>query len=104
MVSAETREKLFWGVCIPLRILLAHVAMKGSKPLRAAAVVVAGRWLLGYESSHVGFFGGRAWWRELRKTHGVLWGLYALTGSGPWLAIDVGVGVTSAALKQVPDI
>ena len=63
--------------------------------LRAFALVIGTRWVAGLEDSHVGQFGGPAWWKEERALHGMLWLGYAVTGDSRWLKADVGVGVVN---------
>ncbi len=87
------RALLFWGVCIPLRYVLA--AQGDQLWLRAAAAVISTRWLAGYETAHVGFFGGPAWWADERKLHGALWLGYAATGQSAFLYFDTHVGVAN---------
>lgn len=87
------RALVFWGVCIPTRTLIAlHAMRRDAHMLRAAAVVVGGRWVAGYENSHVGRFGGPAWWADERRLHGLLWLMYAATGRGECLLVDTVVG------------
>ena len=83
------RTILFWGVCIPLRLVIAHSA---TPPLRALAAGISYRWLAGLETGRVGFFGGPAWWADFRPLHGVLWGIFALSGDPRVLYIDAAVG------------
>jgi len=45
------------------------------------------------DNKNVGFFGGKVWWAEERKLHGVLWALYAATHDSQWLMIDVMVAI-----------
>ena len=91
--SKEARTALFWGVCIPLRT---YLATRGDRAdLRAFALVIGTRWVAGLEDSHVGQFGGPAWWKEERALHGMLWLGYAATGDSRWLKADVGVGVVN---------
>lgn len=81
---------LFWVICIPTRAFVTYLAQRHD--LRIPAAVIGGRWLLGYEKGHVGFFGGPAWWKEERPAHGALWSMYALTGSWQFLAMDTVFG------------
>ena len=90
MTSPTGRAILFWTVCIPLRLYLAR---QGDNPyLRAAAAVIAYRWLSGRETAHTGFFGGQVWWANERPLHGLLWAAYAATGRDAFLYADVTVG------------
>lgn len=91
MTSVTHRAVLFWTLCIPLRLYLARQA-KDNPYLRAAAAVIAYRWLSGSETAHTGFFGGKAWWADERPLHGLLWGAYAATGRDTFLYADVTVG------------
>lgn len=85
-----SRGVLFWGVCMPTRLV---IASQSESPLvRVAAAVVSYRWLTGMEDGHTGFFGGKAWWADERWMHGVLWGLYAASGNGLYLYGDAGFG------------
>lgn len=92
------RALLFWGVCIPLRLYLATYGAFGRinflriNFLRAAALVVSYRWLSGAENSKVGFFGGKVWWAKERPLHGLLWGMYALSGRPVFLYLDTAFG------------
>ena len=93
MVSKSPRAVLFWSVCIPVRSVL---ATQGNRPaLRAAAVVIATRWLAGLEDASKGFFGGKAWWADQRPLHGALWGMYAATGNDIWLKADVATAIVN---------
>ena len=80
------RTSLFWGVCIPLRLAIALHAPRWMSPV---AAVIGLRWVLGLENGDEGMFGGHVWWAEERRAHGVLWLLYAVTGSRQWLLYDV---------------
>lgn len=84
------RALLFWGLCIPARTYLSTLG--DSVPLRLFATVAAYRWLSGLEDGDVGAFGGPAWWREERYTHGVLWALYAVSGESVFLKADTVFG------------
>lgn len=91
-MRAESRDRLFWLVCIPLRGALSCHALTGERQwLRAFAAVVGARWVLGYEVGDEGMFGGPTWWKEERRLHGVLWLAYAL-GLRPALALDTAFG------------
>tara|TARA_Y100000748_G_C15489770_1_gene486072 strand:- start:300 stop:602 length:303 start_codon:yes stop_codon:yes gene_type:complete len=83
------RALLFWAVCVPTRYYIATVDVPEK---RLAALIVAMRWLLGYEDGHVGFFGGEAWWANERKLHGMFWAAYAATGVSTYLLADVWLG------------
>ena len=97
--GAEKRAALFWGVCVPLRV---YLASRGDVPvLRAAAALIAYRWLSGAESKHVGFFGGPAFWAELRPVHGMLWASYAATGKSVHLWADVALGAGSWVAHKI---
>ena len=93
------RAVLFWTICIPARV---YLASRGDEPLlRAAAAVVAYRWLSGRESGHlVGFFGGPAWWADERPVHGALWAAYALSGSSNFLWVDTAFGAGNWILSK----
>jgi hypothetical protein len=91
------RTTLFWLVCIPTRVALSEAARRGYQLVRLFAAVVSYRWLTGLEDSSVGVFGGVAWWAHLRRTHGLLWGLYALTDDYRFLVTDTMFGALSAA-------
>jgi len=83
---------LFWGVCIPLRIFLVY--FHDHAFLRIFALIVSIVWLSGaLQHKTIGFFGGDAWWSSERVNHGILWGLYAITGQSVWLFADVMLGV-----------
>ena len=93
LMNATQRAKLFWGVCIPLRSAIACYALKGRRAwLQWAALVIGGRWVLGFENGDEGVFGGAAWWAEERPVHGGMWLLYAGTGNGMWLVADTAYG------------
>lgn len=90
------RAALFWGLCIPVRILIALYAAHGDRVLlRVLAAIVGTRWLAGAESALIGMFGGHAWWREERTGHGLLWAAYAITGDARALGLDVGMGAAN---------
>lgn len=99
MISAcsdKMRTALFWGVCIPLRSAIAYYALTRDRPtLRLVATVIGGRWVAGLEKGHIGAFGGPAWWAGERHAHGILWLLYAGTGRGEWLSVDVVLGMAN---------
>ena len=86
------RALLFWGVCIPTRLALAQ---SGSPLTRLAASVISYRWLMGLEDSHTGFFGGPVWWADQRAAHGVLWGVYAMSGDTRVLYADTALGAAN---------
>jgi len=84
------RSTLFWLVCIPTR---AYLASRGNDPLlRIAAGAVSYRWLWGLEDNHIGAFGGPAFWADERPWHGLLWGLYAVSGRAAFLWVDTTFG------------
>ena len=83
------RTLLFWGVCIPTRYYFATLNVPHK---RLATLIVAMRWLLGYEDGHTGFFGGPAWWANERKLHGMFWAAYTATGESIYLLADVWLG------------
>ena len=90
------RALLFWLVCIPTRVAIAAYS---GQAMRYVAAAVGLRWLLGFEDGDVGFFGGRAWWKEERVLHGVLWGAYALTGKNRYLWLDVQLGALNWVIQ-----
>ena len=96
-MKPSQRALLFWGVCIPLR---AALAARPPPYLRVAAVVIGGRWVLGLEDGHVGAFGGRAWWADQRRAHGLAWLSYALTGDTRFLWADVVFGASNWLLER----
>ena len=90
-LSLDQRRALFWTLCIPLRWTLASL---GDHPLlRLYALAIGSRWVLGMEKSVKGAFGGRAWWAKERRTHGILWLAYALTGRSVLLKVDTLYGM-----------
>ena len=101
MYTAKQRAKLFWGVCIPVRTTIALYALSADRrALRAAALVIGGRWVAGWENGDEGMFGGRAWWADERRAHGMLWLLYAASGRGEWLALDTVFGASNWLLTK----
>jgi hypothetical protein len=98
MVSKHTRTLLFWGACIPVRT---YAATRGDVAwLRLAALVIGVRWVAGFETAHVGAFGGPAWWANERGAHGVLWLAYAATGDARYLRLDVALGAANWVVKS----
>ena len=96
-MEARDRALYFWLGCMPLR---AFLATRGDLPaLRAAAAVIGGRWVLGFNNGHIGAFGGAAWWREERGGHGLRWRSYAVTGDDRWLKADVAFGAGNWVLS-----
>ena len=93
------RGLIFWTLCIPSRLYLAILARSNPRWLRIFASLVAYRWLNGLENSSTGWFGGHVWWAEERFFHGVLWGLYAVTGDAKLLEADVLFGMGNWILK-----
>lgn len=94
-VSVPKRKALFWGVCIPLRLYLASLGDVAW--LRLFGLVIGARWVSGRENGDEGMFGGKAWWKEERGLHGVLWLLYAGSGDRRFLQADVTVGMLNWA-------
>ena len=88
------RAVLFWGVCIPLRLSIAS-SIDRIPAGRLAAGLLGIWWLAGRETSHVGFFGGPAFWREERPLHGALWTAYAVSGMPRWLYADAALGAVN---------
>ena len=98
----KENSALFWGGCLPARLAVAGLAMYRPQPwMQAAAAVPAAVWLSGaVEDRKTGCFGGGAWWAEYRKTHGLMWAAYAVTGRaelllgdallGAWVAVEHG--------------
>ena len=98
-MNEAKRAMLFWFLCIPTRLALALAAR--AKLVRAFALNVSYRWLSGLEDSHRGFFGGRAWWAGIRRYHGMLWGLYGVSGDARFLYADVAFGGTSFWFNRI---
>ncbi len=87
MYTHSERVKLFWFVCVPLRIcisvaaalLLDHVESVQLRRLVAAYLVVTGSVFIFSElltcggCKTAGGFGGPIWWRGLRYIHAPLW-------------------------------
>lgn len=89
----EIKDVLFWLLCVPIRLLLLTYVSHTST-LRFFASIISIVWLSGImDNKNVGFFGGKVWWAEERKLHGVLWALYAATHDSQWLMIDVMVAI-----------
>lgn len=91
-MNIKNRALLFWTVCIPTRLLIARYAdliPYGS----LVAAGIGGYWLMGSEQSDVGFFGGRATWKDLRPLHGALWIGYAATENRNFLYADAALGI-----------
>ena len=103
MTSQKERDMFFWAGCMPARTGLVYVAANAEgdakKVLRAGAAVVAANWLLGMQDSEIGFFGGEAWWADLRKAHGLVWALYSATGDWRFLAADTAGGALAWFFK-----
>ena len=94
MLSSPQRAVVFWGVCVPLRAVLAwreHSDWQRAA-LRAFAAVIGYRWVNGLEVGREGLLGGHAWWAEERVYHGALWAAYALSGAAVFLKTDVVFG------------
>ena len=98
-MQPSQRAAIFWLVCIPVRTYLTHLARKRHPLLRPFAAFIAFRWLQGLEVGYEGFFGGPAWWADLRPMHGKLWALYAATGKWQFVAVDTLAG--AAAWKLI---
>lgn len=85
-LSPAERAAVFWAVCVPTRgLLLAHADRVWVRAFATAASVM---WLT-QDMGHIGAFGGVAWWADARPVHGVLWGLYALSGARALLGVDL---------------
>mgnify|MGYP006140392969 CR=1 FL=1 len=95
----EYRALVFWGVCIPTRLLIARHAGADTMALRAIAALIGSRWLLGMENGQEGVFGGPVWWARQRPLHGTLWSLYSLTGDNAFLYLDTTAGAANWLLK-----
>ena len=98
-MQPSQRAAVFWLVCIPVRTYLTHLAHKRHPLRRPFAAFVAFRWLQGLEVGNEGFFGGPAWWADLRPMHGKLWGAYALTGKWQFVAVDTLAGAAAWKLS-----
>lgn len=93
-MTDTTNSVLFFGGCLPARLAVAGLAVYKPRPwMQALAAIPAAVWLSGaLDDKQTGFFGGEAWWAEHRKTHGLLWAAYAVTGRGEILAADAVLG------------
>ena len=91
MLSSPQRAVVFWGVCVPLRAVLAWREHSGWQraALRTFAAVIGSRWVHSMEVGREGLLGGHAWWAGQRVYHGALWSLYALSGAAVFLKTDV---------------
>ena len=95
----EYRALVFWGVCIPTRLLISRTASADTTALRALAALIGSRWLLGMENGSEGAFGGPAWGARQRPLHGVMWSLYSVTGDNSFLYLDTVAGAANWLLK-----
>jgi len=97
--GTKDNSLLFWSGCLPARLAVAAVAMYRPQPwMQAAAAVPAAVWLSGaVEDKQTGYFGGDVWWAPHRKTHGLMWAGYAITGRAEILAADALLGAWVAA-------
>jgi hypothetical protein len=68
--------------------------------LRIPAGIIAWRWLSGRENGNEGMFGGPTWWAAQRPLHGVLWGMYALSGKQEFLQVDTATGAINWLLQS----
>jgi hypothetical protein len=86
---------LFWLVCIPTRLAIALVADRAvDRTLhRIAAAALCGSWMR--VESKVGFFGGKAWWSQLRPYHIAAFGLFALFDEPLYLYLDAVIGAVA---------
>ena len=92
---------MFWTVCIPVRLSLAHYALSKPILLRMFALCVSIVYLSGtLNEKDKGFFGGHVWWAKERQMHGVLWGLYAATQDVTYMLLDVLLGVCNWLSKE----
>ena len=103
----EGRFLLFLLGCIPARAGIAYLAATFPNPIFGlVAAIVALTWLTKSFPSH-GFFGGNAWWADLRPIHAMLYLMYAAsTIATPeqaylWLLLDVFVGLVAATLTYM---
>lgn len=71
---------------------MTRTAMQDTPLLRVYASVASYRWLSGYYSSHVGAFGGVAWWKDQRQMHAALFTMYAVSNDWRFLAADTAFG------------
>ena len=90
-------DAYFWLLCMPLRYYIATNAR--GVLLRLFAAVIGVRWLMGLPKSRVGFFGGKAWWKDQRQGHGALWTGYAFTQDARFLKSDVAFGALNWVRK-----
>ena len=102
------RAAVFWLVCIPTRTALALTAKtvqpnsEGQRLLRLGATCISAMWVTGQVMNVEGAFGGRAWWANQRRLHGVMFGGYALTGDWRWLASDAALGACNWLIHNFP--
>lgn len=114
-MDARERERLFWGVCLPVRLLLAvailvagYTSSSSSSLVLPAIGVLAAAIAVNFAVQIVraaagwkthGAFGGRVWWGHLRPIHVLLWAtvsglaLHRDPRAGFAALADVGVGV-----------
>jgi len=81
MAAASEKRQLLFIACILFRACITGGALwlalkeEHAVPILGAIALVVG---IGFTAAHfwgsdAGFFGGEAWWHELRKVHALLW-------------------------------
>lgn len=115
-MKRENRTRLFWGVCVPVRTLVAAAALFTTYRVEHGTLLVglyAGGTALGFLTSAAlelsgrkttGGFGGEVWWKGARVVHIANWAACAAMCFAGWrsgamlLAADVLVGAVAGAL------
>lgn len=112
------RARLFWSVCIPVRLAIAGGALAlgyGAPRLLPALGAVAAAVAIGFVTQIVraacgwkthGGFGGRVWWTRMRYLHAAAWaaaavlGLLRLPYAGAPLLADALAGALAGAWRH----
>lgn len=109
------RDVVFWGVCLPVRSLVAWFAIDPRFDAQRLVVasfatyVAAGLWAQAtVVRPERGGFGGRVWWERERWAHASLWSMAAVlsfatpspVAGGP-LLVDVLVAAGAKAVRSL---
>tara|TARA_B110000046_G_scaffold78194_1_gene86320 strand:+ start:1004 stop:1393 length:390 start_codon:yes stop_codon:yes gene_type:complete len=115
-VDPDTRRRLFWAVCVPVRVGLATGALViGARAPQLLlyvgiyAALTAAAFAVNAMRAHAGGkrtggLGGAVWWARMRYVHVVLWAACAALAlrrvrwAGAVLAVDAFAGAAAGAL------
>jgi hypothetical protein len=104
-LSKNQRMVLFFGVCIPVRLLFVLIAKKSKNNVLTALIAfmisLGFMYQFNYIPTKPGVFGGKPWWNRMRVFHAttyLCYAIFSLTGyehAWKFLGLDVLAAIMS---------